>query len=72
MLVSKICLTGGPCAGKTTALSKIDNELTNMGYKVFIIDEVATRIINEGIRPFGEGKISMLDFERILLKELNL
>lgn len=69
MLVSKICLTGGPCAGKTTALSKIDNELTNMGYKVFIIDEVATRIINEGIRPFGEGKISMLDFERILLKE---
>ena len=65
----KIVLTGGPCAGKTTALSKIDNELTNMGYKVFIIDEVATRIINEGIRPFGEGKISMLDFERILLKK---
>ena len=43
MLVSKICLTGGPCAGKSTALSKIERELTDLGYKVFIIDEVATR-----------------------------
>lgn len=69
MLVSKICLTGGPCAGKTTALSKIEKELTDLGYKVFIIDEVATRLINAGIKPFGNDSISMLEFEDIVLKE---
>lgn len=68
MLVSKICLTGGPCAGKTSALSLIEQELSDMGYKVFIIDEVATRLINAGIKPFGLDAISMLNFEEIMLK----
>ena len=39
-----------------------------MGYKVFIINEIATRIINLGIKPFGEDAIKMIDFEDILLK----
>ena len=69
MLVAKICLTGGPCGGKSTALAKIEKELTDMGYKVLIINEVATRIINSGIKPFGDDSISMLDFEEIMLKE---
>ena len=69
MLVAKICLTGGPCAGKTSALKKIKEEFTSMGYKVFIINEEATRLINEGIKPFGNDKISMFDFEDIMLKE---
>lgn len=69
MLAAKICLTGGPCGGKSTALAKIEKELTDMGYKVLIINEVATRIINSGIKPFGDDSISMLDFEEIMLKE---
>ena len=69
MLVSKICLTGGPCAGKTTALNKIERELTDLGYKVFIIDEVATRYINKGIRPFGLDSIDMYEFEDIILND---
>ncbi len=68
MLVAKICLTGGPCGGKSTALSKIEQTLTDKGYKVFIIDEIATRYINAGIKPFGEDAISIVDFEEILLK----
>lgn len=68
MLVSKICLTGGPCAGKTSVLSTLEQELSDMGYKVFIIDEIATRIINSGIKPFGDDAISMIDFEETLLK----
>lgn len=68
MLVSKICLTGGPCAGKSTALAKIERELTDLGYKVFIIDEVATRLINRGIKPFGDDSINMFEFEQIILK----
>ena len=34
-LVGKIVLTGGPCAGKTTALSTIEQELTDRGYRVY-------------------------------------
>ncbi len=68
MLVSKICLTGGPCAGKTTALSKIEQELSDVGYKVFIINEVATNLINAKIKPFGEDKYDLYEFERIMLK----
>lgn len=68
MLVSKICLTGGPCAGKTTALVKIEQELTEKGYKVLIIDELATNYINRGIKPVGIDNISWYDFETMMLE----
>ena len=32
--ITKIVLTGGPCAGKTTALTWINNYFTKRGYKV--------------------------------------
>lgn len=57
MLVSKIVLTGGPCGGKTTALVTIEQELTDIGYKVYILDEVATRLISSGIKPLGVSLI---------------
>ena len=68
MLVAKICLTGGPCGGKSTALSKIEQTLTDKGYKVFVIEETATRYINAGIKPFGDDAISRLEFENMILK----
>ena len=37
-----IVLTGGPCAGKTTALVKIMEHFSSIGYKVFIIPELPT------------------------------
>jgi len=45
----KICLTGGPCGGKTTGLSYIEREFTKMGYKVVIINESATELILSGL-----------------------
>lgn len=53
--VFNIVLTGGPCAGKTTSLSVIEQKLSNLNYKVIIVDEVATRVIKSGITP-GIGK----------------
>ena len=38
----KIVITGGPCAGKTTAMSWIQNAFTNKGYMVLFVDETAT------------------------------
>ena len=39
MDVTKIVITGGPCAGKTTALSWIMNSFTEKGYVVLIVPE---------------------------------
>ena len=40
--IKKIVLTGGPCAGKTTALVRVIEHFTSLGYKVFTIPEVPT------------------------------
>lgn len=48
--IHMIVVTGGPCAGKSTALSKIQNEFTQKGYTVLFIGESATEIINSGIK----------------------
>lgn len=47
--ITKIVITGGPCAGKTTGLSTLERELSKIGYKVVIINESATEIINSGL-----------------------
>ena len=46
--VTRILLTGGPCAGKTTALAKIQQDLTQLGYKVLVVPEAATLIMKGG------------------------
>ncbi len=51
--VAKIVLTGGPCAGKTTALSHIQTKFTEMGYHVIIVPETASELILGGITPWG-------------------
>jgi len=38
----RILLTGGPCAGKTTAIADITQDLTQLGYKVLVVPEAAT------------------------------
>lgn len=42
--VHKICLTGGPCAGKTTGLAYISEKLREKGYNVFVVPEASTLI----------------------------
>jgi len=44
----KICLTGGPCGGKTTALAQITERLTERGYKVFVVPETPTMTMEGG------------------------
>ena len=63
----KIAITGGPCAGKTTAMQKIVQEFTEKGYRVFVISEAATELINGGIKPFGGDAIDMIDFQRCII-----
>ena len=48
--VTNIVITGGPCAGKSTGMSVIEQELTQKGYKVFVIPETATEVITAGVK----------------------
>ena len=62
----KVCISGGPCSGKSSCLSKLHNELSQkLNKKVFIVPETATELISNGIAP---GKhISLEDFQEFVL-----
>lgn len=47
-MITKIVLTGGPCAGKTTTNERIEEFYTKLGYAVFTLPEAATLFINAG------------------------
>ena len=53
--MSKIVLTGGPCAGKTTALTWINNYFSKRGYMVLFVPETATELISNGVAPWTCG-----------------
>ena len=55
MSITKIVITGGPCAGKSTAMSWIQNAFTEMGYKVIFVPETATELITGGVTPWECG-----------------
>lgn len=63
--ITKIVITGGPCAGKTTALSKVEKHFTGLGYRVIFANEAATELILNGIVPWlGKGA----DFQNTLIR----
>ena len=63
--ITKIVLTGGPCAGKTTAMNWIQNNFVKQGYKVIFIPETATELITSGFAPWDTR--TNVDFQDIVL-----
>ena len=53
--IKKIVITGGPCAGKSTAMSWIRNAFAQRGYAVLIVPETATELITGGVAPWTCG-----------------
>lgn len=66
-MIKRIVLTGGPGSGKTTVLDTINKVYTSLNYKVIIVEETATYLIEKGIRPFGDGAINLIDFQELVL-----
>lgn len=64
--IMKIVITGGPCAGKTTAMSWIQNAFTKKGFAVLFVDETATQLISGGAAPWLST--SGRDFQRWLMQ----
>lgn len=69
--IHRIVLTGGPCAGKTTAFARIEAELTSLGYKVFIVPETFTEMFGGGIKLMEYPNLEFQDmlFRLQLFKE---
>ena len=55
MEITKIVITGGPCAGKSTAMSWLQNAFTQKGYSVLFVPETATELITGGVAPWTCG-----------------
>jgi len=66
--IKKIVLTGGPCAGKTTALVKIVEYFSGMGYKVFTIPEVPTLYSTAGWNYLTPNRRLYYEGERAILE----
>ena len=68
--ITRIVLTGGPAAGKTTLISRILKEFKQEdGWKVITIPETATELISGfGIGPF-EGCMSMEEFQYFVIDD---
>ena len=64
--IRKIVLTGGPCAGKTTALSWVSNYFSKIGWRTLIVNEAATELITAGIHPLDFE--DPLFFQRLLIQ----
>ena len=69
----KRVLTGGPCAGKTTALVKITEYFSGFGYKVFNVPEVPTIYSTAGwnyLTPnrdlYYQGELAILETQLAL------
>ena len=71
--IKRIVLTGGPCAGKTTALVRIIEYFSNLGFKVFTVPEVPTMYSQGGwsyLTPnhdlYYEGELAILQTQLAL------
>lgn len=65
--MKRIVMTGGPCAGKTSIMSHLQEELTKRGYKVFIVPESATELILNGIHTGRH--LTAAEFQGLLVEK---
>lgn len=68
-----IVLTGGPCGGKTRSIVELKKFISDLGYKVIVIPEIATETIMDGFVPsvdcVTQFEFQKIIFERQLFKE---
>lgn len=68
MSIKRIVLTGGPCAGKTTALNRIIDHFSTLGYKVLTVPEVPTMITSAGWNYMTDNQAFYYEGEKVILE----
>ena len=66
--ITRIVLTGGPCAGKTSALELIVEHFSRKGYKVFTIPEMPTLFTQSGMNYLTKNKDFFYEGEKATLE----
>ncbi len=66
--IFRIALTGGPCAGKTTALARIIERFSDLGYLVYALPETPTIFSNVSINFLTPDKQYFYNIEKAVLK----
>ncbi|KAJ3220436.1 hypothetical protein HK099_004359 [Clydaea vesicula] len=62
-----ICLTGGPCAGKTSCLTILSDLFENLGWKVFRVPETAATLLGGGVIFSELSKTMAYSFQKDLI-----
>lgn len=66
--VYRIVLTGGPCAGKTTALARMSERLNDFGFTVLRVPEAATLLQSGGLTFAGLRQEQVVDMQAHLMR----
>jgi hypothetical protein len=66
--IHRIVLTGGPCAGKSTALAHVTARLTELGLLVYRVPEASTLLLGGGAVVVGATPVQLLAFQRGILR----
>lgn len=69
-MATKIVLTGGPCGGKTTALSRLAERLEGFGYRVLCVPEAATMLFKGGMSFEGMGSSQVMLLQEVMLRTM--
>lgn len=68
--IYKICFSGGPCAGKTTALTVLTSTCEQLGFRAFIVPESATTLMKAGflINNTQFSEMQEIQFQSCLMR----
>lgn len=70
LMITKIVLTGGPCAGKTTTNERIEEFYSKLGYAVFTLPEAATLFINAGAEFLTKDRNLYFEIHKSMMRFL--
>jgi len=70
--IFRLVLTGGPCAGKTTAMTIIEERMRTRGFRTFIVPEAASLLISGGFMFGGSVSREMSFLSRQQLKKVRI
>lgn len=69
-MITKIVLTGGPCAGKTTTNERVEEFFTKLGYAVFTLPEAPTLFIKAGADFLTQDRNLYFEIHKSMLRFL--